>query len=180
MLKSLVIKGKTYQLEVLKRTPDEVMFRYEGQDYTFSVKKNLGEALIIGSTDLQGTHQHYITSLSKMIGVRESSQKSKLFVNGDEAEIEWLDQQRARKGSLPGRDEDDGRALSPMPGKIFKILKKSGEIVCKGETILIMEAMKMEHAVKAGEDGVIEELYFKEKEVVPQGVPLFKIRGKKV
>lgn len=47
---------------------------------------------------------------------------------------------------------------SPMPGKIFKVLKKVGDKVKKGESIVILEAMKMEHALKAALDGEIVSL----------------------
>ncbi len=48
--------------------------------------------------------------------------------------------------------------ISPMPGKIFKVLKTVGQDVKKGETVLILEAMKMEHSLKAKTDGKIKTL----------------------
>ncbi len=48
--------------------------------------------------------------------------------------------------------------ISPMPGKIFKVLKNIGDKVSKGETVLILEAMKMEHSLKASLDGTIKTL----------------------
>jgi 3-methylcrotonyl-CoA carboxylase alpha subunit len=65
--------------------------------------------------------------------------------------------------------------MSPMPGKIFKVLKEVGEKVNKGDTILIMEAMKMEHPVKATSDGVIDNIFYKEGTQVDGGVELVSI-----
>ena len=62
-----------------------------------------------------------------------------------------------------------------MPGKIFKILKEIGEDVAIGDTILILEAMKMEHAIKATKDGVVKEIFFKEGEQVTGGAELCSI-----
>ena len=65
-----------------------------------------------------------------------------------------------------------GSLQSPMPGKIFKILKDKGQKVIAGETVLILEAMKMEHAIKAPKDGVVTDIFFKEGEQVQGGVSL--------
>jgi biotin carboxyl carrier protein len=53
-----------------------------------------------------------------------------------------------------------------MPGKIFKVLLKEGDSVKIGDIILIMEAMKMEHAIKANKDGVVSKILFGEGEQV--------------
>jgi biotin carboxyl carrier protein len=68
-----------------------------------------------------------------------------------------------------------GGLTAPMPGKIFKIVKPEGTKVSQGETILIMEAMKMEHAIKADKDGIVKKIYFKESEQVQAGVALAEI-----
>lgn len=47
------------------------------------------------------------------------------------------------------------RVLSPMPGKVAKFLVESGAKVVRGQNVLIVEAMKMEHLVKAPKDGVL-------------------------
>jgi 3-methylcrotonyl-CoA carboxylase alpha subunit len=47
------------------------------------------------------------------------------------------------------------RVLSPMPGKVSKLLVADGTPVKRGDNILIVEAMKMEHLVKAPKDGVV-------------------------
>ena len=53
-----------------------------------------------------------------------------------------------------------------MPGKVFKVLHNEGAEVKKGTTILILEAMKMEHPITAPHDGVIKKIHFKEGELV--------------
>jgi biotin carboxyl carrier protein len=66
----------------------------------------------------------------------------------------------------------EGSLNAPMPGKIFKILFKDGAAVKKGETILILEAMKMEHSIKAPADGLIKKIYFKEGQQVEANAKL--------
>ena len=46
-----------------------------------------------------------------------------------------------------------------MPGKIIEVRVAVGDSVTAGQTLLVMEAMKMEHAVTAGEDGVVSALH---------------------
>lgn len=47
---------------------------------------------------------------------------------------------------------------APLPGSIFKISVKVGDSVTKGQTLLIMEAMKMENNIQSEKDGVIKEI----------------------
>lgn len=77
--------------------------------------------------------------------------------------------------SFGNRALSEGSLQSPMPGKIFKIFKDVGESVNSGDAIMILEAMKMEHTIKAQKDGVIKNIYFKVGEQVQGGVELCEI-----
>jgi 3-methylcrotonyl-CoA carboxylase alpha subunit len=52
----------------------------------------------------------------------------------------------------------DGAILSPMPGKIIAVEVAAGDAVTKGQKLLTLEAMKMEHSLTAPFDGVVVEL----------------------
>jgi 3-methylcrotonyl-CoA carboxylase alpha subunit len=65
--------------------------------------------------------------------------------------------------------------ISPMPGKILKILKNVGDEVTKGTGLIVMEAMKMEHTIKASKDGKIEKIFCKEGDQVKAQVELVKL-----
>jgi acetyl/propionyl-CoA carboxylase alpha subunit len=52
----------------------------------------------------------------------------------------------------------DGSLRAPMPGKIVATPAKAGDVVSKGQPIVVLEAMKMEHALTAPFDGVVGEL----------------------
>lgn len=60
--------------------------------------------------------------------------------------------------SLHGAAEDSVRA--PMPGSLVALHVKPGQEVKKGETLLVMESMKMETTIAAPRDGVIEAVHF--------------------
>ncbi|MDA3954867.1 MAG: acetyl-CoA carboxylase biotin carboxyl carrier protein subunit [Bacteroidales bacterium] len=64
---------------------------------------------------------------------------------------------------------------APLPGSIFKILKQEGDEVKKGETILIMEAMKMENNIQSEKSGTIVSMKVKEGDTVLQNDVLAEI-----
>ncbi len=52
----------------------------------------------------------------------------------------------------------DGTLRAPMPGKIVATPAKPGDMVTKGQPVVVLEAMKMEHALVAPFDGVVGEI----------------------
>ena len=52
----------------------------------------------------------------------------------------------------------DGEIIAPMPGKVITVDVAAGEAVSKGQRLLVLEAMKMEHALTAPFDGTVAEL----------------------
>jgi len=57
-----------------------------------------------------------------------------------------------------GGSASDGSIRAPMPGKVTQLSVKAGDKVVKGQPLLTLEAMKMEHALAAPFDGVVDEL----------------------
>ena len=57
-----------------------------------------------------------------------------------------------------GGAASDGALVAPMPGKVTSVDVTAGEQVAKGQRLLTLEAMKMEHAMVAPFDGVVAEL----------------------
>lgn len=51
-----------------------------------------------------------------------------------------------------------GSLKAPMPGSVVKIVKKVGEVVSAGDPIIFIEAMKMEHAIRSPQNGLIQEI----------------------
>jgi 3-methylcrotonyl-CoA carboxylase alpha subunit len=80
----------------------------------------------------------------------------------------------ARKDELADVDVDagGGSLSAPMPGRVVKLLVKAGARVAKGQPLLILEAMKMEHTITAPADGVVKEIHYGEGEQVLEGAQL--------
>jgi 3-methylcrotonyl-CoA carboxylase alpha subunit len=76
------------------------------------------------------------------------------------------------------RDEASGdHVVSPMPGLVKQLSARAGATVRKGEVLLILEAMKMEHALTAPRDGRIEELRVSEGSQVEAGMVLVSLEA---
>ncbi len=74
-----------------------------------------------------------------------------------------------------GRDKEEGhggRLTAPMPGKIIALNVDAGTTVKRGDVLLVMEAMKMEHSILAPADGTVTELFFAVGDQVPEGAEL--------
>lgn len=69
-------------------------------------------------------------------------------------------------------ESEGGRLTAPMPGKIVAVLVTHAQEVKKGDALLIMEAMKMEHTISAPHDGVIDEVLYAIGDQVAEGAQL--------
>ena len=74
--------------------------------------------------------------------------------------------------TLPGSDDDAGGFVAQMPGKVLELGVAVGDRVHAGQTVLILEAMKMEHPMRAVEDGVVREVCVSAGEQVEPGTVL--------
>ncbi len=69
-------------------------------------------------------------------------------------------------------DDLHGGLTAPMNGTMVSVLVSSGEQVSKNQPLLIMEAMKMEHTIKAPSDGIVDEIFFSAGDMVDGGIEL--------
>ena len=74
----------------------------------------------------------------------------------------WESDEQAGEGSL----------CAPMNGAIVTVPVEPGEPVVAGQTLMIMEAMKMEHAIKAPADGIVSSVFFAPGDQVAEGAEL--------
>lgn len=65
---------------------------------------------------------------------------------------------------------------SPMPGMVLKICKKLGDQISEGDTIMILEAMKMENEIKSHSHGLLAEIFVNEGIPIEKNVSLFSIK----
>jgi len=80
-----------------------------------------------------------------------------------------VDDPAARAGA---QEAKSGSLRAPMPGRVIAVQAAPGDAVARGATLLVLEAMKMEHAVTAPSDGVIAVIHFGVGEQVEDGAEL--------
>ncbi len=64
---------------------------------------------------------------------------------------------------------------APMPGLVLKVLVRPGDVVRAHQTLVVIEAMKMEHAVEAPHDGIVKKVHCAEGGRVTEGTPLIEL-----
>ena len=83
-----------------------------------------------------------------------------------------------RKERFPVKEAEKvkGGYISPMPGKVIKVLVEPGQEVKSGDGLLVLLSMKMENTICADEDGTVEEIYVTAEEDLEAGKLLLKMK----
>lgn len=163
MKKIIEISGDKTEVELKHLSEDKIIFELSGEEFIYYILSKNKERVIM---------QNDGTVLSSHSFALSPDGKKQIFVGQREAIVK-IEPKAQKSSSLASMSA--GSLQSPMPGKIFKILKQKGESVEIGEGVLILEAMKMEHTIKATSSGVIKEIFFSEGSQVTDGVLLCEI-----
>ncbi len=155
MKKQIQLNDELIDVDIIEQNPRFVLFNLDGTEY----------AVNLSSVDDYKMNLAYKHTNVTVVGV-----DTHFVVDGVEFAISAPNRSRSK-----GKSVDHGQMTSPMPGKILKIFIKEGQSVEPGTPILVMEAMKMEHTIKASKKGLIEKIHFKEGDQVSGGVELVKL-----
>jgi 3-methylcrotonyl-CoA carboxylase alpha subunit len=155
MKKQFVIDDEIVEVDILEENPKFVLFSLDGVEYSVDLGSIQDGKMVLNH---KGKNRPVVLEDVHYV------------VDGQEFEISAPKRSRTKSKTV-----DHGQMKSPMPGKILKILVKEGQVVEAGTPILVMEAMKMEHTIKASKAGKIEKIHFKEGEQVAGGVELVKL-----
>jgi len=90
-------------------------------------------------------------------------------------EFSLVDSRRALLCGTGGAGAGGGLLASPMPGKIVKLLVKAGDQVQEGQTLLVMEAMKMQNELKTNTTGTVATVHVQEGATVETGAALITV-----
>jgi 3-methylcrotonyl-CoA carboxylase alpha subunit len=100
--------------------------------------------------------------------VRRDGDVFHVFSGGSHYTLQYLDP-LAHAGET---ETEGGRLTAPMPGKVVAILVSQGQRVEKGQPLVIMEAMKMEHTIAAPHEGTVDGILYAVGDQVADGAPL--------
>lgn len=159
MEKKFNINGKEVSVQNFKSSSEVVSFTLDGKAFSFNLVDRRGPDLVLEGERRFQAH----------IGALNQDGEAMIIADGREAILGLVGKKKKKSEGAAGT------LSSPMPGKIFKLIKQEGEEVKKGETILILEAMKMEHSIRSDKDGKIKKIFFETGELVQGGVTLAEV-----
>lgn len=159
MEKTYLVNGQEIKVQDYKVSGDTLTFSYKGKTYSYSVVTKDKHEMIL---DHNGRFKASVSTPSK-------DGDCMVIADGREAVVAVAGKKMKKAGAHAGG------LMSPMPGKIFKVLKETGSEVKKGEPILILEAMKMEHSIRSDKDGKVKKINYKVGELVQGGVTLAEV-----
>ena len=102
--------------------------------------------------------------------------QDRVLVHGTFGDLEFTELPRFPKAD---RADFRGGLMAPMPGRVLSIAVKAGQTVEKGQLLLVLEAMKMEHRITAPTDGTVKSVNVGENEQVANGAMLVMLDEKK-
>ena len=159
MAYEIKLENRTARIELLNRVGNKMIIAVDDNKYELDlvmVEKGVYSILYNG-------HSYNVELI-------ESEESKKYIVNtfARSFEVEIID---AESKYLHSRNqglevEGDLNISSPMPGKVVKIPISAGEAVTSGQTLIVVEAMKMQSEFKASADRVVREILVKEGDTV--------------
>lgn len=101
-----------------------------------------------------------------------------LLVNGVRCSVHIADQYERlvqQLGLSVGSTQKTNTVKAPMPGLVISVVVEPGQIVAKGDPLLILEAMKMENVLKASSDGRVKNVLVQKGVAVEKGQLLLEL-----
>ncbi len=147
------LADRSYNVEV-RRLDEGGLLVVKLSSQSFTLKPTLNDDGSWTVSDTAGDHS---------VGIlKKAGSKVSLEVNGQACDIEWVrirkQEERTRKAASASASRIDGGVYPPMPGKISEVLVKLGDTVKSGQTLCILEAMKMFNELKSPSAGIVKEI----------------------
>lgn len=105
----------------------------------------------------------------------ESNKKLYVTIKDEEYIIEQPSSAKKKASKFELTEFSENMIRAPMPGKILKIKVNEGDKVKKKQSLVIVEAMKMEHDIRAPFDAVVNKVNFKEGQIVDAEKPIIEL-----
>jgi 3-methylcrotonyl-CoA carboxylase alpha subunit len=139
---------------------------YRGGHYALALPEGTVEAEAVLDTDGRVSARIGAARCKGRVVRRDA--ECLVFLDGATHRLTLIDPRRPSASSAA----TTGKILAPMPGTVTKMLVAVGASVTKGSVLAIVEAMKMEHAIKAPRDGKVKAVHFAAGDQVTDGAEL--------
>ncbi len=156
----------------------KIIFEYEGQEIKIEYVQKRDGQFNFSDNKLAEIYSSDIESIDVMFNGKRHISKITFSENNILVNMPFGDVMLDIKPKfiIPGLEITAGGLVAPMPGKVIDIKVKKGRKVKAGDTLVILEAMKMEHTIKAAEDGIVSELLISINDQVENGALLMVVK----
>jgi biotin carboxyl carrier protein len=139
--------------------------------------QHIGSALAgagAGRYSLLLNNHSYEVVIRRLEADDEGGQRYEVLIAGQPYQVRLEDERERALASLAGsaRESGDATIKAPMPGLVVSIPVSVGEQVERGQTVAVLEAMKMENDLGTPRSGLIKEIKVAQGQAVNQGQPL--------
>ena len=141
-----------------------------GKSYRITMGDKTVDAEILGTQD--GQLNLLIDGERVTAYVSSDNAKRWVTINGRTYLLTKQTGSRKSGGSHP---HADGELTAPMPGQVRAVNVSEGDVVTKGQTLIVLEAMKMEMKIQASSDGTVSKLFVKQGETVEREQMLIEV-----
>jgi 3-methylcrotonyl-CoA carboxylase alpha subunit len=152
----------------LHRSGEQHSIAATGMDGGWVVHFGERQATVAGEIQPDGFLHLKFDGVRKRVRVLSYRTAVAVFIEGQSWQFEEVD----RLAAAAGEDPTAGKLTAPMPGRVARLLVEVGAKVRRGEPLMAIEAMKMEHTITAPADGVIAAVRFAIGELVEEGAEL--------
>ena len=147
----------------------EIIAHYRAGGYELELPG--GRMPVSGETGDDGTMTADLAGLRLQATVVHQGAALTVFANGSSHRLEF------EAAAAIEEEDPSGRLASPLPGSVIQVLVGAGDTVAKGQALMIVEAMKMEHTISAPRAGKVSQIYFAAGEQVAEGAQLLEFEA---
>jgi biotin carboxyl carrier protein len=97
-------------------------------------------------------------------------------LGGANIAVEIVDPLALRRKGADDEAGAGGILKALMPGRVVRLLVKTGDVVRRGQSLLILEAMKMENDIQSPVDGVVDEIFINAGDTIEAGGQLLHVK----
>ena len=157
------VGGKTYRVEIEPQGQEpahlaqgdagdrheaEWKIRLDGRDLVVNVARGAPDVVSL-----------LIDGNSFEVRQERAPERLQIFVRGESHEVSLRDPRSFRNRARAGASEQGPlRITATMPGKVVRVLVQAGEAIAVGQSIAVVEAMKMQNEIRSPKEGVLKEL----------------------
>ncbi|MGL5318999.1 MAG: biotin/lipoyl-containing protein [Bacteroidales bacterium] len=152
------IGNRVAEVELISKDKNFVRLSINGEEYEVDVTM-----LEEGVYSILHNGKSYNTELTRS----DDNKTYKVHTTFSTFDVKIIDEKakylRMRK---EGDDRQDNKVITPMPGKVVSIPVSAGDTLSKGDTVIVIEAMKMQNSIKVASDCTIKEILVNEGEAI--------------